>query len=75
MGTNRHLNFFRAMSAIGRAGQSADEDNSDVDVLVIGAGPTGLGAAKRLHQIVRCLTLLLPVRVPMADCSRTIRHG
>ncbi|KAI7215518.1 hypothetical protein KC333_g5399, partial [Hortaea werneckii] len=23
----------------------------DVDVLVIGAGPTGLGAAKRLHQI------------------------
>jgi cation diffusion facilitator CzcD-associated flavoprotein CzcO len=27
---------------------------SEVDVLVIGAGPTGLGAAKRLHQIV-CL--------------------
>lgn len=26
---------------------------SSVDVLVIGAGPTGLGAAKRLHQIVR----------------------
>ena len=25
---------------------------SSVDVLVIGAGPTGLGAAKRLHQIV-----------------------
>ena len=25
---------------------------SNVDVLVIGAGPTGLGAAKRLHQIV-----------------------
>jgi cation diffusion facilitator CzcD-associated flavoprotein CzcO len=24
-----------------------------VDVLVIGAGPTGLGAAKRLNQIVR----------------------
>jgi ribulose 1,5-bisphosphate synthetase/thiazole synthase len=27
---------------------------SSVDVLVIGAGPTGLGAAKRLNQIV-CL--------------------
>jgi ribulose 1,5-bisphosphate synthetase/thiazole synthase len=25
---------------------------SNVDVLVIGAGPTGLGAAKRLNQIV-----------------------
>jgi ribulose 1,5-bisphosphate synthetase/thiazole synthase len=25
---------------------------SDVDVLVIGAGPTGLGAAKRLQQVV-----------------------
>lgn len=24
----------------------------NVDVLVIGAGPTGLGAAKRLNQIV-----------------------
>jgi ribulose 1,5-bisphosphate synthetase/thiazole synthase len=29
---------------------SAKEEIS-VDVLVIGAGPTGLGAAKRLHQI------------------------
>ncbi len=28
-------------------------DYSSVDVLVIGAGPTGLGAAKRLNQIVR----------------------
>ena len=26
--------------------------HSNVDVLVIGAGPTGLGAAKRLNQIV-----------------------
>lgn len=25
--------------------------NTNVDVLVIGAGPTGLGAAKRLHQV------------------------
>jgi ribulose 1,5-bisphosphate synthetase/thiazole synthase len=25
---------------------------SDLDVLVIGAGPTGLGAAKRLQQVV-----------------------
>lgn len=24
-----------------------------VDILVIGAGPTGLGAAKRLNQVVR----------------------
>lgn len=31
---------------------------SSVDVLVIGAGPTGLGAAKRLHQIVRRSTNL-----------------
>lgn len=28
---------------------------SDVDVLVIGAGPTGLGAAKRLQQLVYIL--------------------
>jgi hypothetical protein len=26
--------------------------HSNVDVLVIGAGPTGLGASKRLNQIV-----------------------
>ena len=30
----------------------ADNRHSNVDVLVIGAGPTGLGAAKRLQQIV-----------------------
>lgn len=29
----------------------ADMINSSVDVLVIGAGPTGLGAAKRLNQL------------------------
>lgn len=28
---------------------------SNVDVLVIGAGPTGLGAAKRLQQLVDAL--------------------
>lgn len=26
---------------------------SQIDVLVVGAGPTGLGAAKRLNQLVR----------------------
>lgn len=36
--------------------------HSSVDVLVIGAGPTGLGAAKRLNQIV-CFRLWLPVRM------------
>ena len=30
-----------------------DLTNSSVDILVIGAGPTGIGAAKRLNQIVR----------------------
>ena len=36
--------------------QSSPKANclSSVDVLVIGAGPTGLGAAKRLNQLVRC---------------------
>lgn len=35
-------------------GMESDTDNlpfSQVDVLIIGAGPTGLGAAKRLHQL------------------------
>ena len=31
---------------------------SSVDVLVIGAGPTGLGAAKRLNQLVLPFTQL-----------------
>lgn len=33
------------------------ELGSNVDVLVIGMGPTGLGAAKRLNQIVSFLCL------------------
>ena len=33
--------------------------SSNVDVLVIGAGPTGLGAAKRLNQLVRSLPVAL----------------
>ncbi|EAT82929.2 hypothetical protein HBI56_068870 [Parastagonospora nodorum] len=32
-------------------GKMAAKEEISVDVLVIGAGPTGLGAAKRLHQI------------------------
>jgi heterodisulfide reductase subunit A-like polyferredoxin len=32
--------------------EGTDNGDSSVDVLVIGAGPTGLGAAKRLNQIV-----------------------
>lgn len=40
MNTSRcHINFF------------VNTIHSEVDVLVIGAGPTGLGAAKRLHQL------------------------
>ncbi len=34
--------------------------NSNVDILVIGAGPTGLGAAKRLDHIVRPSPLTAP---------------
>lgn len=34
-----------------RQASSASGKNIEVDVLVIGAGPTGLGAAKRLNQI------------------------
>lgn len=41
-------------------GQTDTSLFSNVDVLVIGAGPTGLGAAKRLNQIVRGSGLNLP---------------
>jgi NADH dehydrogenase FAD-containing subunit len=47
---------------------------SSVDVLVIGAGPTGLGAAKRLNQIVRP-----PIRETARGCvlnnGRMAPHG
>ena len=42
--------------------------NSSVDVLVIGAGPTGLGAAKRLHQLVQ--SPYIPSEFKSADISQ-----
>jgi cation diffusion facilitator CzcD-associated flavoprotein CzcO len=36
----------------GKGSLKLTEFNRNVDVLVIGMGPTGLGAAKRLNQIV-----------------------
>ena len=47
---------------------------SDVDVLVIGAGPTGLGAAKRLNQIVRGAVDTDVYKI-WANRSRTAHHG
>jgi NADH dehydrogenase FAD-containing subunit len=47
---------------------------SSVDVLVIGAGPTGLGAAKRLHQIVRSVTSPKYCKTK-ANIRRTAPHG
>ena len=41
---------------------------SEVDVLVIGAGPTGQGAAKRLNQIVR------PYKSLSVSCSNAELH-
>lgn len=57
---------------------ATDLNHSDVDVLVIGSGPTGLGAAKRLHQIVRAAiaraartsALTFPGRSLVDDCRQ-----
>jgi ribulose 1,5-bisphosphate synthetase/thiazole synthase len=46
---------------------------SSVDVLVIGAGPTGLGAAKRLNQIV--LEPHLRSLPSLTECLRMVHHG
>lgn len=57
----------------------ANGQEINVDVLVIGAGPTGLGAAKRLNQIVCHSTLPVPSNSPansilgrpvMDDCGQ-----
>jgi flavin-dependent dehydrogenase len=45
---------------------------SSVDVLVIGAGPTGLGAAKRLNQIV---SLYIPSIVVSEGHRRKKKRG
>lgn len=47
---------------------------SEVDVLVIGAGPTGLGAAKRLQQLV-CSDIGISLFFPVTDiCDRRTTH-
>ena len=54
---------------------------SNVDVLVIGAGPTGLGAAKRLQQLVSRINKIMKIeRISLATAndaweSRTVPHG
>jgi ribulose 1,5-bisphosphate synthetase/thiazole synthase len=40
--------------------------DQQVDVLIIGAGPTGLGAAKRLNDLV-----CLPIRESYTDALET----
>jgi hypothetical protein len=44
--------FIAGTMAHKRQISKANGQEIDLDVLVIGAGPTGLGAAKRLNQIV-----------------------
>jgi predicted flavoprotein YhiN len=47
-----------------------------VDVLVIGAGPTGLGAAKRLDHIVSSPLSALALLARFTNFGfRTVRHG
>jgi malic enzyme len=54
----------------------ADVSLSDVDVLVIGAGPTGLGAAKRLQQLVCSnVDISLPFLITDICDLRTTHHG
>jgi hypothetical protein len=48
---------------------------SEVDVLVIGAGPTGLGAAKRLNQIVRLPSASPPILQRILTTVRMVHHG
>lgn len=49
---------------------------SNVDVLVIGMGPTGLGAAKRLNHIVSSSPPDVPYNPEAANASnRTALHG
>lgn len=43
----------RVCSMIAEVKLLLTDSDSSIDVLVIGAGPTGLGAAKRLNQLVR----------------------
>jgi pyruvate/2-oxoglutarate dehydrogenase complex dihydrolipoamide dehydrogenase (E3) component len=52
--------------------RTISDPRSNVDVLVIGAGPTGLGAAKRLNQLVSRVSamedpMLSPVGWPLMD--------
>lgn len=48
--------FLKCMCYVHKPMDNTTDNNvfSSVDVLVIGAGPTGLGAAKRLNQLVSC---------------------
>lgn len=52
----------------------AHTSNREVDVLVIGAGPTGLGAAKRLNQIVSggSKADYFSVRISLVHVARSI---
>lgn len=55
--------------------QTLTSVHSQVDILVIGAGPTGLGAAKRLNQIVGNEKYAIEGPILLTDLPRTVRHG
>ena len=55
--------------------QTLTSVHSQVDILVIGAGPTGLGAAKRLNQIVGNEKYAIEGPILLTDLRRTVRHG